>query len=197
MPPQAGAMRAFRLFFGLLFLVPALTVVFGIVLIVAGFRQSPHDSTVARTFAGDRSCGPDLTAAPSIGDGNCTVVDATVVRADLSPSSSAGTHAMSTMPHVALRLADGTQLGADLAGADGRAFVHRVYPGSMARAQLFGGRLVRVAENGVTAKTDFAPDVMASSDGMLPWIGGGMIVFGLLAGLLVRWNVRRLGGASV
>jgi hypothetical protein len=86
---------------------------------------------------------------------------------------------------------------ADLAGPEGRTFVDRVYPGSRARAQLFGGRLVRVAENGITAETTLAPDVWAASDGMLPWAGGGMIVFGSLVGLLVRWNVRRFGRVPV
>jgi hypothetical protein len=32
---------------------------------------------------------------------------------------------------------------------------------------------------------------------MLPWAGGGMIVFGSLAALLVRWNVRRWGRVPV
>jgi hypothetical protein len=93
MPPQAGAARAVRLFFGLLFLVPALTVVFGIVFIVAGFRQSPHDRAAARAFAGDGSCGTDLTAAPSIGEGRCRVVDATVVRAHGEDERGARRHA--------------------------------------------------------------------------------------------------------
>jgi hypothetical protein len=191
MLPQAGATRAVRLFFGLLFLVPALMVTFGIVLIVAGFVQSPHDGAAARTFAGDRSCGSDLTAAASIAEGACTVVDADVVRADLV------TFRRGPTPRIALRLADGTRLDADLTGPDGRTFVDRVYSGSRARAQLFGARLVRVAENGITAETTLAPDVRAASDGMLPWAGGGMIVFGSLAGLLVRWNVRRFGRVPV
>ncbi len=195
MRPQAGAAR-YPLVLWALFLVPALTVVLGVVLIVAVFRESPHDSAAARAFAGDRSCGSDLTTVPPIGDGNCTVVDAAVVRADLSASSRTGTRAMSMTPHVVLRLATGTQLAANLPGADGRTFVNRVYPGTTARAQLFAGRLVRVWENGLTAETDLAPDVMAASDATLPWVGGGMVVFGVLAGLLVRWNVRRFSGAS-
>ncbi len=170
-------------------IVPALTVLFGIFLIVAGLLQAPRDDRAAAAFRNDPGCQVDLASGRAAG-GACRVV---VVRiTDASLRATGGTRSTSTTPYVAFILPNGTRRSVTLVDADGRNFVRQVYPDTPGRALLFDGQVVRVAANGIAADADTAPTRMASSDAVLPWIGGGIVVFGLL----IFWLGRRIVAAS-
>ncbi len=175
--------------------VPAVAVIFGITALVAGPMQAPRDKAAAQAFRDDPSCAADLAQAPAA-NGACSVVDAVVDMVYVGPTDTQALRTTSTQPAVRLRFPDGTVHNADLADSAGRAFVKAVYPGTTARVQLFRGKVVRVAEGDIAAETSSAPDVMASSDAMLPWAGAWMIAGGLVAGFFSIRFLRRLDGAK-
>jgi hypothetical protein len=165
-------------------------VAFGIMFIWAGRQLAPSDTEAARAFRTDRSCTTPLIApAPP---GNCAVVDATVLVAEMRRGGGFS-RTPSYTPVVYLRFADGTMRHDDLDGGDGRYFAESVRSGAPARAQLFRGQLVRVASGDASAETESAPDVSATSDSEMPWVGGSLIA---IAALFIFAGVRAAGRAG-
>ncbi|MDQ6924638.1 MAG: hypothetical protein M3154_00185 [Candidatus Eremiobacteraeota bacterium] len=161
---------------------------FGMMFIASGLQLGPRDRAAAQAFRTDPSCTARLSHdAPP---GHCTVVAARVLVAEMRTGSSG--RPPSKTPYVYLRFADGTMRHADLDGSDGRNFVETVNSGAPALAQLFRDQLVRVASGSSSAETDSAPDVSATNDSQMPWVGGGLIAiaalfaFGGARALLVR-----------
>lgn len=152
--------------------------------VASGLQLAPRDRAAAQAFRTDRSCAVPLSGNPPPGD--CTVVAAKVLVAEMRTGGSGRTR--SRAPYVYLRLADGSFQTDDLDGSDGRDFVESVNSGAPARAQLFRGKLVRVASGNSSAETISAPDVSAATDSQMPWVGGGLIV---IAALFVFAAVRR------
>jgi len=148
----------------------------GMMVIASGLQLAPRDRAAAQAFRTDRSCTAPLNADKPPGD--CTVVAAQVLTAAMRTGSSG--RPPSKTPYVYLRLADGTFQTGDLDGSDGRNFVETVNSGAPARAQLFRGKLVRVASGNSSAETDAAPDISAATDSQMPWVGGGLIVVAAL-----------------
>ena len=149
---------------------------FGMMFIASGLQLSPRDRAAAEAFRTDRSC-----TAPLSGDappGDCTVVAAQVLTAAMRTGASG--RPPGKTPYVYLRLADGSFQSGDLDGSDGRNFVETVNSGAPARAQLFRGKVVRVASGTSSAETDAAPDIAAATDSQMPWAGGGLIVIAAL-----------------
>jgi hypothetical protein len=148
----------------------------GIMFMVSGRELAPGDRAAAQAFRTDRSCTASLSAdAPP---GNCTVVAAKTLFTAMRTGSSG--RIRSRTPYVYVRLADGTSYTDDLDGSDGRYFAESVKPGAAARVQFFRGKLVRVASGGSSAETISAPDVSATTDSQMPWVGAGLIVIAAL-----------------
>jgi hypothetical protein len=161
---------------------------FGVMFIASGLQLAPRDRAAAQAFRTDRSCTARLSRdAPP---GECTVVTAQVLVAEMRTGSSG--RPPSKTPYVYLRFTDGTMHRADLDGSDGRNFVETVNSGAPALAQLFRGQLVRVASGSSSAQTDSAPDIGATNDSQMPWVGVGLIAvaalfaFGGSRALLIR-----------
>ena len=144
----------------------------GIAFIVFGRQLAPADTVAAQAFRTDPSCTAPLSAV--VPPGNCTVVAATVLVAVMRVGNAMG-RTRSRTPYVYLHFADGSTLSDDLEGSDGRDFVQSVHSGAPARAQLFRGKLVRVASGRSTAETISAPDVSAATDAEMPWVGAVLI----------------------
>ena len=164
---------------------------FGMMLIASGLQLAPRDRAAAQAFRTDPSCTAPLSGGSPPGD--CTVVVAQVLVAAMRTGSSG--RPPSKTPYVSLRLADGTFQTADLDGSDGRNFVETVNSGAPARAQLFRGKLVRVASGNSSAETDSAPDVAAATDSQMPWAGGGLIVIAALFAFAAVRAARRASTA--
>jgi hypothetical protein len=90
---------------------------------------------------------------------------------------------------VSVRYADGTIHQDDLDGGAGLSFALSVHSGAAAHVQLYRGTFVRVTAEGSSAETESAPDVSATSDAEMPWVGAVLIV---IAGLFV-WGGLRAG----
>jgi hypothetical protein len=143
----------------------------GMMFVASGIQLAPRDNAAAETFRTDRSCVASLSVdAPR---GACNVVTAQVVFAAMRTGSFARTR--SKTPYVYLRFADGTTQTVDLDGSAGRDFVETVQAGAPARAQLFRGTLVRVVSGNSSAETDAAPDISATADSQMPWVGAVLI----------------------
>jgi hypothetical protein len=144
----------------------------GIMCVVAGLQLTPRDRATAQAFRTDRSCAVPLndTAPP----GDCTIVVAKILYTAMRTGSSG--RMRSRTPYVYVRLADGTSYTDDLDGSDGRTFAETVNAGAPARAQLFRGKLVRVVSGSSSAETVSAPDVTATNDAQMPWVGGALIL---------------------
>ena len=151
-------------------------VALGLSFIASGLHLGPRDRAEALAFRTDRSCTVRLSRDAPPGD--CTVITAQVLVAAMRTGSSG--RPPSKTPYVYLRFADGTMHRADLDGSDGRNFVETVNSGTPALAQLFRGKLVRVASGSSSAETDAAPDIAATNDSQMPWAGGGLIAVAAL-----------------
>ena len=155
----------------------------GIMFIVFGRELAPRDNAAANAFRADPSCRAELTTVPPPGE--CTVVAGTVLVAEMRAGGFGRTR--SRTPYVYLRFADGSAHSDDLVGSDGRDFVESVRSGAPARAQLFRGTLVRVASGNSAAETLSAPDVSATADSEMPWVGAVLIA---IASLFVFGGLR-------
>lgn|GEM_PF-2033776 len=174
--------------------VPLVLLALGIMCVAAGRELAPHDRAEALAFRTDPSCTAPLTAAV-VPRGQCVVSDVAVLATEMRTGGGISrTH--STTPYVYVHLADGRSYDEELEGSDGRFFVDSVPSGSHARAQLFRGRLVRVASGNASAETASAPDVNAATDAQMPWIGGGLIVIAVLVVLARALAMRRAGSAA-
>lgn len=165
----------------------------GIMFVVFGRQLAPQDSEAAQVFRTDPSCTAALSAV--VRPGACNVVDATVLVAAMRRGGGMS-RTPSYTPYVYVRLADGTTQHDDLDGSAGRVFVSFVRSGAPARAQLFRGTLARVASGDNLAETESAPDVTATSDSEMPWVGAVLIA---IAALFVFGGLRagRRAGRSV
>jgi hypothetical protein len=168
-----------------MYAVCAVCIPLGLALVVTSLGQHPGDAAVADAFRRDPSCGADLASATAVGA--CRVEDAAIDEAtDFQLGSVRRTHSdFVVVVHAGDRLRR-----LHLSGADGRAFVHRVARGASARVQLFRGNVVRIAANGMTAETQAAPDLIASSNGQMPWVGAGIAAVGVLFGLAATSSLR-------
>lgn len=158
----------------------------GIGFAMAGIQLAPQDSIAAKEFHTDPSC----TAAFSGGvrPGACSVVNAMVLVAAVR-TDPGFTRTPSRTPYVSVRYADGTIHRDDLDGGAGMTFALSVHSGAAARVQLYRGTFVRVIAEGSSAETISAPDVSATDDSEMPWVGAVLIV---IAGLFV-WGGFRAG----
>lgn len=167
----------------LMYVVCVACIPLGLWLALTSVQQHPGDAAVA--FQRDASCGTDLASARAAGA--CRMQDAVI---DEATEFHLGSVRRSRDDDVVVLHAGGHVLRVHLSGAGGPAFVHGVARGTPARVQLFHGNIVRLAANGITAETRAAPDVVASSNGQMPWVGGGIAavgaVFGLAATTLLR-----------
>jgi hypothetical protein len=192
LPPQIGGPLA--VFKTLRAVLPVGLIVAGVVTIVNAQHQAPRDAAQAQVFAGDLSCARDLSKTPVAG--RCRVVPVQVVVAEMREHAGTGHISSSHWPFVELRLSDGSRHSDDLIGDDGYTFVHQVRPGTAGRAQIFAGKPVRVSANGITADTANVPDNAVSGDSIAPWIGGVLIVFGLLTAVEMRVVFTRMFGPA-
>lgn len=156
----------------------------GIAFAMAGVQLAPQDSIAAKEFRTDPSCTAAFTGG--VRPGACSVVKATVLVAGLRRGGGFS-RTPSETPFVSVRYADGTIHQDDLNGAAGNTFALSVPSGSAARVQLYRGTFVRVAAAGSSAETESAPDVSATSDSEMPWVGAVLIV---IAGLFVFAGIR-------
>jgi len=163
---------------------------FGTMFIASGLQLTPRDRSAAQAFRTDASCTARLSA--DVPPGVCTVVVAQVLVAAMRTGTSG--RPPSKTPYVYLRLADGTFQTGDLDGSAGRDFVESVNSGAAARAQLFRGKLVRVASGNSSAETDAAPDIAALNDAQMPWFGSALIAIAAVFGFAA---MRALGAARV
>lgn len=185
---ESGILRNVGCVRALIGFLPALTILGGIGMIVAGFVQAPGDERAAGAFANDPGCRVDLIAGgvPGVTAGSaCRVVAVQVL--DAANRLSGGVRSKSETPYARLSMPDGSHRETALAGDDGRAFVRQVYAGTPGRVLLFHGQVVRVAANGIAADARSAPGQAARSNAELPWIGAGLIAFGLF----MFWAMRR------
>ncbi len=160
-------MRDARFSAVMLYGIGAVALVAGSLVVTAGLRHSPGDAAAAQAFRSDASCRADL--AQPTARGACHVVAATI---DEASEFEVGSVRSRTKEYVVrLRLANGRRVIDHLSGPAGAAFVDKVGPGTAGQALFFHAVLVRVAADGVTAETMSAPDVRASSDSVLPWVG--------------------------
>jgi hypothetical protein len=158
----------------------------GLALAVISLRQQPGDAAVAAAFARDASCGTDLAGPPAAGA--CRVENATVDEATEFHLGSVRRRHSDFV--VVLRAGAGVRR-VHLSGASGPAFVHGVARGAPARVQFFHGDVVRIGADGLTAETQAAPDVVASSNGQMPWVGGGIALVGAVFGVAATRLSRR------
>jgi hypothetical protein len=173
-----------------MYVVCAVCIPLGLWLVVTSLQQHPGDAAVADAFRRDAGCGTDLPSGPAAGA--CRVQDAVIDEAtEFHLGSVRRKHDDDV---VVLRAGDRVRRRVHLSDADGPAFVHGVARGTPARVQLFHGTIVRLAANGMTAETRAAPDVVASSNGQMPWVGGGIAAAGAVFGLAATSLFRR-GGA--
>ena len=174
----------------LMYVVCVACIPLGLWLAVASLQQHPGDAAVADAFRRDASCGTDLASA--LAAGACRVQDAVI---DEATEFHLGSVRRNRDDDVVVLHAGDRVLRVHLSGANGPAFVHGVARGMPARVQLFHGTIVRLAANGITAETRAAPDVVASSNGQMPWVGGGIAAVGAVFGLAATSLLRR-GGRS-
>jgi hypothetical protein len=158
----------------------------GIAFAMAGIQLAPQDSVAANEFRTDPSC----TAAFSGGvrPGACSVVNAMVL-VTAERRGGGFTRTPSETPYVSVRYADGTIHQDDLDGGAGTVFALGVHSGAPARVQLYRGTFVRIIAEDTSAETISAPDVNATDDSEMPWVGAVLIV---IAGLFV-WGGLRAG----
>jgi hypothetical protein len=159
----------------------------GVGFVISGNQLAPRDGAAANAFRTDPSCTAALTAAAPPGD--CTVVTATVLVAEMRMGPWG--RPPSRTPYAYLRFADGSMHSDDLDGSDGRDFVESVRSGAPARAQLFRGKLVRVASGSSSAETVSAPDVSATADSEMPWVGTVLIAIAALFAFFGLRGARR------
>jgi hypothetical protein len=158
---------------------------FGGWFVTAGISSSPSDEQQARVFRGEPSCS---AAAASAGvRGVCVSEPMTVDNVELRWRGAM--RRRKQYPYVSVLLGDGTVEEEQLDGTDGWRFVQRVRRGAFGHAQSYHGILVRVVSGALVAETTRAPDVAASSDRGIMWIGAGMVVLGLFIAFL---SVRRV-----
>jgi hypothetical protein len=158
----------------------------GLALAVGSLRQRPGGAAVADAFRRDATCRADLPSATVTGA--CRVESATIDEAtEFRLGAVRRKHSDFV---VVLRTGDSVRR-VHLSGSDGPAFVHGVPRGAPARVQLFRGTIVRLAANGITAETQAAPDVVASSNGQMPWVGGGIALVGAVFGAAATSLLRR------
>lgn len=160
----------------------------GMMFISSGIQLAPRDRAAADTFRTDRSCVASLDAdAPP---GACRVVAAQVLVAAMRTGGFSRTR--SKTPYVSVRFSDGTTQTADLDGSAGRDFVETVDSGAPARAQLFRGTLVRVVSGKSSAETDAAPDISATADSEMPWVGAVLIAVAAIFAFFAVRAARRV-----
>jgi hypothetical protein len=175
-----------------MYAICVLCIAAGIAVAVTGVRAAGGDDATARAFRTDQSCGADLSAARGAGAGACRVADAVIERAtEFRLGSVRHPH---TDDVVVVRIgAERRRIYLD--ASNGGVFVHAVASDAPARVQFYRSKLVRVEANGVTAETQAAPDVVASSNAQTPWVGAGIsgvgVVFGIAATALRRRNAVR------
>jgi hypothetical protein len=170
-------------------IVAAVLVAVGGWFVNVGVSSRPHDDAEAKVFRTDPSCTD--TAAGAV-RGACAWEPVTVVSAQIRVRGTL--HHRSRRPYASVRLANGSVVERQLDGSAGMRFAETVRPGSAGQAQFYRARLVRIAAGGLTAETTSAPDVAASTDVQMAWIGGGMIV---LAGVVMVAGVRRPKRAAI
>lgn len=168
-------------------LIAAALIVFGALFFWAGRSLAPGDDADSRQFLADPSCGASAAAAGT--RGACTWAPVTILSAEMRVSGFGRTRAHE--PYVAVRRADGTIVEAQLDGSAGRVFVESARSGAGARAEFYRGALVRVVVGSDSAETNDAPDVNASSDVEMRWVGGVMIGVGALVVVVVFARRRR------
>jgi hypothetical protein len=166
----------------------------GLGVAVSAMRVSGADDATARAFRADPSCGADLAAARAAAAGACRVEDAVIESAtEFRLGSVRHPHADDV---VAVRIG-AVHRRVHLAASNGGTFVHAVAADAPARVQLYGTTIVRIEANGVTAQTLSSPDVAASANAQMPWVGAGIagigVVFGIAATALRRGNAARSG----
>jgi hypothetical protein len=169
--------------------VAAALIGFGGWFAATGISASPSDDQQAQAFRAEPSCSE--AAARAGVRGVCVSDPMTVDAAEMRWKGAL--RRRKQYPYVSVLLPDGTVDEEQLDGGDGRRFVQRVRRGAFGHAQSYHGIVVRVVSGALAAETTRAPDVAASSDRAIMWIGTAMIVLGLF---VVFLSVRRaLAGA--
>jgi hypothetical protein len=166
--------------FGCTFVVvPFILVLAGVAFLSAGKQLAPDANSAAQVFRSDPSCTANLNVTPPLGA--CTVVDATVLSAEMRVTGYGGKTRPET-PYAYVRDARGRTSDVELDSDSGGVFVYSVSSGARARVQYFRGNVVRVTSGTTSAESVDAPDVDAATVGELPWVG---IVAILVAVLMV------------
>jgi hypothetical protein len=160
-------------------LLPLVLILVGIAFLSAGKQLAPDANSAAQVFRSDPSCTANLNVTPPAGA--CTVVDATVLSAEMRVIGYGGKTRPET-PYAYVRDANGRMSDVELDGSSGGTFVYGVASGARARVQYFRGNVVRVTSGTSAAESVDAPDVDADTVGQLPWVG---IVAILVAVLMV------------
>jgi hypothetical protein len=183
-PPNRGARAPFAVWAIFLF-VPAMGVLFGVIMLVSGILQLPQAKADLAAFQADASCTADLTPGPA---GACRVRDAVAITVR---SSSSGVRGAAVRDNLVAQFPDGSRTWAQFDGKPGVDFVRKVYPGDPIRVQTFHGRTIRVEGRGIVAKTRLSPDVAESGDRMMAWSGAGVLAVLALIGFAVFRRLRR------
>ena len=171
-------------------LLPLVLIIAGIAFLSAGKQLAPDANSAAQVFRSDPSCTANLDATAPLGA--CTVVDATVLSAEMRVSGYGG-KTRTKKPYAYVRDANGRMSDVELDDSSGGTFVYSVASGARARVQYFRGNVVRVTSGTSAAESVDAPDIDAETVSQLPWVGIVAILVAVLMVLARIVVVRRSG----
>jgi hypothetical protein len=186
----AGSPRPKKTFGCTFVLVPLILILLGIAFLYAGNQLAPDANSAAQVFRNDPSCSANLNVVRPPGE--CTVLDATVLGAEMRVTGFGGKTRPET-PYASVRDSNGHISDVELDASSGDVFVYGVASGAKARVQYFRGNVVRVASGTTTAESVDAPDVDADTVSQLPWVGMFAILFAVLMVVARIVFVRRSG----